>query len=292
MEDRESLVLNYGTRPHDIDSRTLIASLSSIETALRQIALTGHPGAEIRIRIKPFRRGSFEIPIEVRQALTSGALVLSSVDWSGARDSIKILLELIKMRMSSKGQKKEVQATDRQVVIEGNEKSTIFVDQRTINIHANDPKIGEALARGFQALNSDEQIKSLTVLDKKRKKLLRVPRRAFRRIAEQVIEKPPKEKTVSERTSLRVFRVVLEDGYKWDFFYQGFKIPVTIEDPNFQDRVSRGERFGRGDILDVDLNITKKYDEGIQAYVNKSYTISKVHKIEARGVQGDLNLNP
>ncbi len=125
-------------------------------------------------------------------------------------------------------------------------------------------------------METDTEIKSFTVLSKQREKLLDVPRRSFRFISKAKKEPANDGKPVTERLELPIFKPVLEKskGHKWEFYYRGIKrISATITDENFLERVNQGERFGRGDTLDVDLEIVKQLDEKLKVLVNKSYKI-------------------
>ena len=187
QSDSESIILHFGTKPHEIDAKTLLDSFGAIETALMGIAKHSHPAANFRIKVKSFQKGSFEVPIVVHQFLATAGLSIMSPDWANAKESVKILLELLKLKLELKGKEpKTVRKNGNVVEIQKNSKCTINVDQRTYNIHVNDAAVGEALAKGFKALEADTEVKSFTVLDKKREKLLDVPRRAFRYLSKEI----------------------------------------------------------------------------------------------------------
>jgi hypothetical protein len=121
--------------------------------------------------------------------------------------------------------------------------------------------------------------------------LLDVPRRAFRYLSKAKKENANDGKTDTERLKLPIFKPVLDKGsrHKWEFYYRGIKrISASIADESFLARVDNGERFGRGDTLDVDLEIGKQLDEKLHVLVNKSYKIIHVYDIHRREEQGDL----
>jgi len=291
-EDIESIILHFGTKPHEIDAKTLLESFGAIETALMGISCHGHPEARFRIKVKPFQKGSFEVPIEVQQWVLTTGLSLMSTDWVTARASVKILLELIKLKLALKGKEaKVIRRNGDTVEIYKNSRSTINVDQRTYNILVKDAAVGDAIAKGFKALETDTEIKSFTVLSEQREKLLDVPRRSFRDISKTKKETADSRQPVTERLELPIFKPVLDKskGYKWEFYYRGIKkISAAITDENFLERVNNGERFGRGDTLDADLEIVKELDPKLGVLVNKSYKIICVHGIQRRDEQQAL----
>jgi hypothetical protein len=291
-EDSENIVLHFGTKPHEIDAKTLLDSFGAIEAALMGISRHGHPEARFRIKVKPFQKGSFEIPIEVQQLLMTTGLMLISPDWANAKESVKILLELIKLKLDLKGKEaKVVRRSGNSVEIQKSKNSTFNIDQRTYNIHVKDSVVGDAIARGFKALETDTEVKSFTVLNKKREKLLDVPRRAFRHLSTVVKEAADNEQKATERLELPIFKPVLDKskGHKWEFYYRGIKrISAAITDENFLERVNNGERFGRGDTLVADLEIIKELDAKLGVLVNKSYKIIRVYDIHRRQEQASL----
>lgn len=288
-QDSESIVLHFGTKPHEIDAKTLLDSFGAIEAALMGISRHGHPEARFRIKVKSFQKGSFEVPIEVQQLFLATGLSLMSPDWANAKESVKILLELIKMKLNLKGKEPQTIRKNGNVVeIQKNSRCTFNVDQRTYNISVKDSVVGEALARGFKALEADTEVKSFTVLSKDRKKLLEVPRRSFGYVSKTKKEITDDAPKTTERLELPIFKPVLENskGHKWEFYYRGIKrISATIADENFLERVNGGERFGRGDTLIVDLEIVKQLDEKLKVLVNKSYKIIRVYDIHRRQEQ-------
>ncbi len=288
-EDSEYIILHFGTKPHEIDAKTLLESLGAIEIALMGISRQGHPETKFRIKVQPFQKGSFEIPIEVKQMIMATGLSLMSPDWANAKESVKILLELIKLKLDLKGKEPKVVRRNGNIVeIEKNSRCTFKIDQRTYNISVKDPTVGEAIVKGFKALEADTEVKSFTVLDRKREKLLDVPRRAFGYISKAKKEPVENEPKSTERLELPIFKAVLDKskGHKWEFYYRGIKkISAAIADEAFLDRVNNGERFGRGDTLDADLEIAKEFDVNLGVLVNRSYKVLRVYTIQRREEQ-------
>lgn len=67
-----------------------------------------------------------------------------------------------------------------------------------------------------------------------------------------------KEAPVSENTvnmALILVAPVFQDGNKWRFSDGGATFPAAILDEEFLSRVNNGERFGKGDVLQVELKI-------------------------------------
>ena len=86
-------------------------------------------------------------------------------------------------------------------------------------------------------------------------------------------------------------KVVFQRNRKWEFIYQGNKISAEIVDDEFWNKINvLGLRFGKGDILTVDLEITQIFDYDANVYLNKSYRVLKVlgYRQAPRQIQLDL----
>jgi len=82
----------------------------------------------------------------------------------------------------------------------------------------------------------------------------------------------------------------LEFKKKWDFYYLGNKISAKIADNVFGEKIDKGERFGKGDTFEVRMEIKQQYDDSVNAYINKSYTVIEVVKHIDRPAQGKLEM--
>ena len=69
-----------------------------------------------------------------------------------------------------------------------------------------------------------------------------------------------KESPVSENVvtmALILVAPVFQDGNKWRFSDGSASFAATIEDETFLVRVNNGERFGKGDVLTVEMRIVQ-----------------------------------
>ena len=69
---------------------------------------------------------------------------------------------------------------------------------------------------------------------------------------------------------------------------EGRKISASIEDTAFMERVNRGERFAKGDKLEVDMEVVKVYEPTLDMYVEKDFKIISVLNHTARPENTDL----
>ena len=86
-------------------------------------------------------------------------------------------------------------------------------------------------------------------------------------------ETPVSENTV--RMALVLVAPVFQDNNKWRFNDGASSFAAAIEDEAFIARVDNGERFGKGDVLTVDMRITQTRTAG---KIDVQRVIQKVHE--------------
>jgi hypothetical protein len=96
-------------------------------------------------------------------------------------------------------------------------------------------------------------------------------------------------KAIRQEASLYIVKPSFERNLKWDVVYQGIRIPVAMSDESFLTRIDRGERFAKGDTLEVDLQIDQVLDPNINTSINKGYQIIKVNAHAPGAEQSQLN---
>jgi hypothetical protein len=77
----ELFVMHFGSTKSEISSRTLGEALIAISTSIEEINNTLHTGKDISIKVKPFEEGSFEVPFELVEIVTSDILSSQNKDF-------------------------------------------------------------------------------------------------------------------------------------------------------------------------------------------------------------------
>jgi hypothetical protein len=91
-------------------------------------------------------------------------------------------------------------------------------------------------------------------------------------------KKITKEHIVSDNTNRMIVSIVaavFQDGNKWKFNDGERSFSAALLDGDFLARVNNGERFGKGDVLDVDMRVQQNLD-GMKTTIERS--ILKVHR--------------
>lgn len=97
---------------------------------------------------------------------------------------------------------------------------------------------------------------------------------------------PPESFTdTSQKITLIIEAATFKNGNKWRFYDGQNSFFADIVDLDFLNSVDNGERFGKGDMLRVDLRIIQ---EKVGNKINTNRTITKVHEHKAGPSQGSL----
>lgn len=92
---------------------------------------------------------------------------------------------------------------------------------------------------------------------------------------------PTEAEVVSDAVTKKVLlleSVVFKDDNKWRVHDGQYPFHAAIEDPEFIVKINNGERFGKGDVLIVDLRQVQTIDNG---QLKTEYSIVKVHEHRA-----------
>lgn len=90
---------------------------------------------------------------------------------------------------------------------------------------------------------------------------------------------------VTVKMALMIEAPVFKDGNKWRFSDGQQSFYADIEDSDFLEKVNNGERFGKGDVLVVDVQI-KQEQNGMK--INTERSILKVHEHRTAPVQASF----
>ena len=166
------------------------------------------------------------------------------------------------------------------------------MDRAAYQIYENNVVVDQALKKAFEAIESDEDVTGISLLDETKQPLIEIPREEFgdMTIANQLFESITRTELVN-RQNLIIFKVVFDTGYKWQFYLEGRKVTASIKDETFMARVHNGERFAKGDVLVVDMEVQKLYDKTFDLYVDKDFIVLHVYQHIPRAQQGNLPFN-
>ena len=280
--------LKFGGEQHQIDANSFINSLIHNISILEEINKSIDPNKRIEIKVKAPQKGSVvvEIGIQATSIIEGIKTLFSDETLSYTANLIEIFGGCYGIYHFLKGKKADVISKEgNNVTISNSNGNVITINQNIYTIYSNRPIIREAMSKNFEALSTDSSIDSFQVIDNKDDKIFNVSQLEFEELSYAEVENPELEKTDTVRATLRIIRLSFEGNLKSDFYYEGFKISAKIIHKKFIQRIDEGEKFAKGDHLLVDLEIVKRFDESVDTYINKAFTVITVHDHMPRGYQ-------
>jgi len=286
--------IKFDGQQHQVDANVLISSLIHTTTIVQEVNRYLNSGKKIEIKVKALEKGSFLCHIElIETALDSLKNLLTKDNIELGSAIVGTLVGLIELKKFLKGKKPtKVQLEGDTTRIVNKDGNVFIIENATFNIYENSPVVKDALAQNFDALNNDPAITGYEIIDKNEKPLVRVSKDEFTDLSQKSEEIEEGERKLIEAATVNVVRVSFEESLKWDFYYRGIKISAKISDPKFYELIDKGEAFAKGDILEVELQISQKFDESVNTFVTKSYQVNKIIRHLSRNEQQKINFKP
>ncbi|MEX2411807.1 MAG: hypothetical protein WD607_10660 [Candidatus Paceibacterota bacterium] len=293
MNDRKCVKIKFGGKTNQIDAKTFLNSLTSFVSIVEEINQEYVTEKKVDVKISAIEKGSFIINLELfgtaYEAFTpllkkDTILVISQI--------VATLVGLYELRKFLKG-RKPADKTDQndQVQITNQNGEQKNVNSIVYNFYSSNLSVKEALNNTFESLNSDSSVDDFEIIDDEEATLFQVKKDLFPELTDQDIDENllPDQQSIRVRTSISLFKIVFDKKYVWEFIYKGNKISAKIDDNNFFKKIDSGEKFAKGDVIEVELEILQEYDESVNTYVNKKYGINKVYDHIPRSEQQNLD---
>jgi hypothetical protein len=140
---KENLKIIYGGELNQVDISTLISSLSSIATIAEEITNEIYPEYTVKIKIKPFEKGSFIVDLDLlSQLIDSSETLLTKNNLTVIAELISVLGGIFGLRKFLKGKKpKEVKESEANTIITNSIGNKITVENKIYNIYHNNQNI-------------------------------------------------------------------------------------------------------------------------------------------------------
>jgi hypothetical protein len=287
----EKTLLKFDGKLNTIEARTLIDSLSSYVTILEEANKSFYPNDKIDIKVTTFRPGSFIVEIDIIKFITNELLFENHL-LTNLGSITTVAASLYGLRKFLKGRKpKEIAEKKDGIVLTNSSNDKLELNRNIFNIYNSNVSIKEALNNHFEALNQDKSVVGFSISNGE-KKLFEVKNEEVSELTnqEEIIDERVTEKTIKVKTSVTIFKIVFQKNYCWVFIYKGNKISAKIEDSEYIRIVDAGEKFSKGDILEVEIEIKQIFDKSINTYLNKKFTITKILNHYSKNFQESLNI--
>jgi len=284
--------IKFDGEQHQIDANTFLNNLLHTTSIIQEINKGLDSGKKIEIKIKALEKGSFLVDMSlIESALDSLKTLLTKENIEFSAIILSGLVSIIQLKKHLKGKKPKLikNINNTEVSIENNDGDVLIMKDVIVNIYNNSPIIKDAISQSFETLENDPSIEGYEILDGKDVSLVEVKRDCFAYMAIKSEEINEGERILTEAATLHIVRLSFENNLKWDFYYRGNKIPAKIADDKFYELIDKGESFAKGDILEVELQIHQRWDESVNTFINKSYTVLNILRHLPRNIQQKLD---
>lgn len=294
--DMQAMKIKFDGQTHMIEANTFINSLIHFTTVVQEVNKELDPDKKVEVKIKANKEGSFivDIVIQAQSALETVKGLFSNDNVQYAAGLVTVLGSVYGVAKFLGGKKPNdvITADENTLKIENNNGTVNNFDLRGANIYLGNRTIRDAISKEFSTLENDESVTGFELLDNNDEPLVVIPRTSFYEIADDDTNTIDKNERVLPMSGvmLNIVALDLELKKKWDFYYEGNKISARVKDDTFRELINKGERFGKGDSLKVDMDIKQEFDDSVNAFVNKGYTVTKIHGHFQKPPQGTLGL--
>lgn len=290
----KSFKIVFDGQLHQVDVNTLISSLVNFSTILQEINSEINSGSKIDVKIRALAKGSFKIDhvLSFPESKEGEIPIMNSEQIKMKLDNIvEITKDLLELKKEFKGEIIEGTEQEDTIQILTDKGDIKFVNKTSIKIYNSNQEVQNAITNQFKALENEPAIEDFEIRDEKDEILLKIEKDKFKDMSSKVDILTDRERKLTIKASLVVFKIVVEKGYQWEFFFKGNRIKAYISDDTFFKRIDNGQPFAKGDRLEVQLEITQVFDETLNAFINKSFEVKKVENHIPRSKQLDMNFN-
>ncbi len=263
---------------HDVDVETLISCLMRTSNIIQEVNRNLDTNKKIEVKIKALEKGSFEIHIELIEKIIQSLFSSEAVGYGA--NIIAVVGGLYGLSKFLKGKKpnKVTQDDKTTEIINFNGDKQVF-NNVTFNIYNENKEIRDNITKQFQVIDKNEDIKGVSFISKDEE--LTIEKDEFKNISQTIEPLTENEKEpivdIVEDKKILIIRPSFTKDLKWDFVYEGQKISAKMKDEEMIKIVDNGEQFAKGDLMLVDLQITKFYDADLDTHLitSNSYKILK-----------------
>lgn len=259
-----------------IDANTLIAALGHYQFIMEAANKEMGGDKTVELKINAIEKGSFIIDVEVVENFFKNMFSGSSVGYVSAIITIVGAVYGAYRKLKGRPAKTKEDIEKIRVAVKG--KDNVVINQSIVNIYNQIP-VREAISKTVEAADKDESVDGITIEGKDES--VHYPREEFQELIHKNFESAdmlPPDKVKEEKVFLTILSMGFESGLMWQFLYNGFKIHIRIKDGALMDIIDKGARFGKGDVLEVTLEIVQRYIPSYRAYENVSFKIKEFHR--------------
>lgn len=290
---RISIVFSTGSQ--QIRVETLAHSLSHFSDFMHKSLQVLTDDQSIVIRANPPIAGSFVIDFDLQSLSPAVATLMSQEGIVTAQNFIKFVKGMFTLTKMFQGKRIPADSIviniDNSVKVHG-DGNTVTLDRHTVDVYNHNNELGAIVKKVTQPLDRDVEVSSFEirspvgVSDIDELPDVSMNRDDFRAVLANI--EIDRNTSIERNYILRVNLVIAGLVFDSRFVYRDHFIKAKLDDHDFQDRINQGEVFSIGDVLEVDLNTRQVFDDTLNSWIDRSYTVLKVHDHRPNATQDRL----
>lgn len=280
--------IKFEGQEHQIDANTLITALIHYQTVINESNKELSGGSKnIELKVNAFSKGSFVIDVSVVESFVKG--IFSSDSISYLANLSAVVAGVYATYKAFKGRPIKTKDEEKAIAINIEDKR-IIINKTIVNVY-NQPVIREAISKTIESANEEPNVEGFSVGCDDGNISTTFKKEEFKDYIYTDFDKEenmPNEKVEEVDAILTIIALNFESGSRWQFIYNGFKIPMIVKDDALMKKIDEGERFGKGDAIKVKMRIMKRYNPQYKTYENKSYKIVEFYEHIVAPKQSDI----
>lgn len=281
--EHQAVTVKFGGNINGVDVDTFTRTVLAY-TAVARAAIAGVDASRgLDVQIGATRPGCLEVTLNLTADIAKGLFDIVAGSAPVLPGVLRTVAEYYKLTKflgeNGSPETTTIKGDGEATVIKAGNNASITINRNTYNIYTDNPKVGKAVAASFKELDNSPGIEYVEISGGTDGETgFRADRAEFESIASAPQYAGEDSRTVTlEKQQLTVLRVMLKRSTKcmWQFAWNGIPISANISDSDFVDNLD-SYSFAIGDVMEVDLKVTQRYDREMKAYMNERYEVSKV----------------
>lgn len=281
--EQQSVTVKFGGNINGVDVDTFTRTMLAYAAVARAAIADVDASRGIDVQIGATRPGCLEVTLNLTADIAKGLFDLASAAAPILPDIVRTVSEYYRLMkfLGENGSPKTttIKGDGESTVITAGDNASITINRNTYNIYTGNPSAAKAVSASFKELGNSPEIEYVEFSGSNGSAGFRAERGEFDAIASAPQYSGEGARTATLRNqNLTVLRVMLKRSTKcmWQFAWNGVPISANISDFDFVENLD-SYSFAIGDVMEVDLKVTQRYDRELKAYINERYEVAKVH---------------
>lgn len=274
----DTFVIHFGSDLPRVNAYTLATTLVGMADAAKAANAALNPGYEVEVVVEALSPGSFKATLRTIFNATGNLFSTQNVK----NVVLGVIASYIYQQALGSDPQVIVNVGDHEVVIEsGDTKVVVPRDlHEGVKKIEKSPGFRKGIGNAIRAVEADPHVTSFGIMpdDELPEPPVKIPRKQFAAIAQQVSEPETNERELEEITDVMILRAILERSKRlWQFAWNGVRISAPVTDGDFyNDFFEHRVQIAPGDGLRVRLRIRQVRNPDLGVFINKSYEVTQV----------------